>query len=120
LRIRYLDPSESSSTHFDSVQKFDFLVADTFYVPGTLNQIGATVASGALSKATFDSDMAAAMAGTEYATARLFTPDSGTYAGQTFLYVDANGINGYQVNGDIIILLKSAQNLGSMDITDFG
>jgi hypothetical protein len=118
--LLYDTPDVSSSTQFDTAQKFDFLNADRFVVPGTVNQIGPAVTTGTLSNSTFDSDMATALAGTLFATARLFRPDAGDYAGKTFLYVDANGLNGYQVNGDIIILLKKPLNIGSIDTTDFG
>jgi hypothetical protein len=68
----------------------------------------ATVTHGALSDATFDSDLAAAINGAlDPSKALLFTADSGSYSGQTFLVVDADGDGSYQADVDYVIHLTN-------------
>jgi hypothetical protein len=60
--------------------------------------------TGALSTATFDTDMGAAMAGVLNPNgAVLFTASSGDLAGHLFLAVDQNGVAGYQAGQDFVI-----------------
>ncbi|HEY1961468.1 MAG TPA: bluetail domain-containing putative surface protein [Rhizomicrobium sp.] len=67
--------------------------------------VDAAIIGGALSTATFDSDLAAAVNSGNLAVqhAVLFTADSGDLSGHTFLIVDENGQAGYQTAADLVI-----------------
>ncbi|HSZ11347.1 MAG TPA: bluetail domain-containing putative surface protein, partial [Rhizomicrobium sp.] len=67
------------------------------------------VASGALSHATFDSDLASAINAShlEAHHAVLFTPSSGDLKGHTFMIVDHNGVAGYQAGHDAVFDLTT-------------
>jgi len=100
----YLAVSNSTGVNFDLVHDFDVGV-DRFDLPGAaVTGIDATVASGALTTASFDSDLAAAVGAGNLAAqhAVLFTPSSGDYPSHTFLIVDANGTAGYQAGADFV------------------
>jgi hypothetical protein len=86
-----------------------------------LHSIEAAVVGGTLSQSTFDADLEAAIGGPELhrRAAVLFAPDSGTYAGVTFLIIESNGDSGYQAGGDLAIRLDDAVHLGSLDASDF-
>lgn len=105
---------QSSSTNYDRLLDFNF-ASDRIQISGQVHDTYATIASGALSTATFDANLAAAT-GAQLIGGRavLFTPDSGTLAGQTFLVVDANGVDGYQAGADYVFLLPNA-NTGGAD-----
>jgi hypothetical protein len=49
--------------------------------------------------------------------ALIFTPASGTLAGDHFLIVDANGVAGYQAGQDFVFLLDHAA--GTLTTTNF-
>ena len=86
-----------------------------------MSGIDSLVAGGMLTKAHFDSNLAAAAdaghLGAHHAV--LFTPDSGNLSGKTFLIVDLNGVAGYQAGGDLVIDITGATNLGSLGTGDF-
>jgi Ca2+-binding RTX toxin-like protein len=67
--------------------------------------IDARIATGALSTATFDSDLAAAVGAGQLGAghAVLFRADSGDLHGHTILVVDENGTAGYQAGQDLVI-----------------
>jgi Ca2+-binding RTX toxin-like protein len=117
----FFNVSDSASTSFDTVYGFDFNGADLFDLPVGVTGINTTVAAGTLSLSSFNSDLAtaigAAQLGADHAV--LFTPTSGTLAGETFLIVDANGTAGYQTGQDMVFHLESSANIGSIDIHDF-
>jgi len=108
--LDYNAVSDSTSSHYDIVSRFVGGGADVFHVSPivTVTGVDATVASGALSTATFDANLAAAVGAGQLAAdhAVLFTPNSGTLAGETFLIVDANGTAGYQAGADLVFDLK--------------
>jgi Ca2+-binding RTX toxin-like protein len=107
--FRYRSAAESSSIHFDTIDHFD-VTQDVIDLPVAVAGWSgtATVTHGALSNATFDSDLAAAIdVALDPSKALLFTADSGTYAGQTFLVVDANGDGSYQADQDFVIHLTN-------------
>jgi hypothetical protein len=81
--------------------------------------IDAAVTAGALSAASFATDLAAAIGAGQLGAhhAVLFTADAGDAAGRTFLIVDGNGIAGYQAGADIAIALNNAT--GTMETADF-
>jgi hypothetical protein len=82
---------------------FDF-AEDRINLPGTVTGIAADT-SGALSAASFDADLAAALGSFQAGSAVLFTPDSGDLAGRHFLIVDADGDGAYQPNLDFVFEL---------------
>ncbi|HEX3675679.1 MAG TPA: calcium-binding protein [Rhizomicrobium sp.] len=98
--------SYSTSTTYDAITNLNFS-SDILelnvgvYMP---TAIDAAVTSGSLSTATFNSDLTSDLAGHLAAHhAVLFTADSGTLSGHTFLVVDANGTAGYQASADYVI-----------------
>jgi hypothetical protein len=98
---------------------FDF-ASDKINAPHRIKAIDAAISSGALSAATFDTDLSTTLDGTHLGGyhAALFTPTTGGLAGQTFLIVDADGIAGYQAGQDFVFNLEGAVNLAGLDVTD--
>jgi Ca2+-binding RTX toxin-like protein len=96
--------ADSTSTAYDTIHGFVF---GTDTIDLTASHDAYEVKSiGTLSQASFDADLAAAMAGTlDPAEAVLFTADQGDLAGKLFLIVDANGAAGYQAGEDYVIEL---------------
>ena len=102
--FRYRSADESSSTHYDTIVGFDS-AHDVIDLPVAVSGWG-TDAQGSLSDATFDQDLANALAGHMGAhQAVLFTASGGDHAGQTFLIVDADGDGVYQADHDYVIQL---------------
>jgi Ca2+-binding RTX toxin-like protein len=97
----------STGTTYDAITNLNFssdileLNAGS-YVP---TAIDAAITTGALSTATFNSDLATAVNSSTLAAdhAVLFTATSGTLSGHTFLVVDHNGVAGYQASADYVI-----------------
>ncbi|HEY1707618.1 MAG TPA: bluetail domain-containing putative surface protein [Rhizomicrobium sp.] len=118
--IAYKKASDSTSVQYDTVHGFSF-AQDKFDIPGSgtpITGIDAAIATGALSTATFDHDLAAALSGhLKAGHAELFTPTSGTLAHQTFLVIDLNGTAGYQANADLVIHLIG--QTGTLAVSDF-
>ncbi len=110
--------SDSTSTTYDTITGFT-VGTDTIDLNFAVSAVDAAIVAGALSTASFDSDLAAAVGalGSNHAVA--FTADTGDLAGQTFLVVDANGTAGYQAGQDLVLHLVSATNLASLATTDF-
>ncbi|MBX9857982.1 MAG: hypothetical protein K2Y20_00140 [Sphingomonas sp.] len=99
---------QSSSTNYDRLLDFDF-ANDRIQISGQVHDTYATVTSGLLSDGTFDANLATALnAQLIGGRAVFFTPNSGTLAGQTFLVVDANGVDGYQAGADYVFQLPNA------------
>ena len=103
----YNDAVESSGADHDSLLGFD-PSSDRIDLPVTVSGFSAAVTSGTLSAATFDTDLAAALAGLGAGRAGLFTPTAGDLAGTLFLVVDANGEAGYQAGEDFVFALPGA------------
>ena len=104
---------QSSSTNYDRLLDFNF-ASDRIQISGQVHDTYATVANGALSTATFDANLASALnAQLIGGRAVFFTPNSGTLAGQTFLVVDANGVDGYQAGADYVFQLPNAASGGA-------
>ena len=109
----YDDAVQSSSTNYDRLLDFNF-AADRIQISGQVHDTYATVASGALSTASFDANLATALNSQLIGgRAVFFTPNSGTLAGQTFLVVDANGVDGYQAGADYVFQLPNAASGGA-------
>ncbi|MBV9692268.1 MAG: VCBS domain-containing protein, partial [Alphaproteobacteria bacterium] len=117
----YNAASDSTSTGFDKITDFDasqdFIKLNGFSV----SAIDSEVTSGKLSYATFDSNLAHAVGAGQLGAhdAVLFTPDSGSLSGHTFLIVDLNGVAGYQAGQDLVIDITGASHLGSLSTGDF-
>ncbi len=111
--------AESTGAGYDTLVGFDF-AADRIDVVKAVKAIDATVASGALSSASIDTDLTAAFDSAHLGArhAALFTPTSGTLSGHTFLIVDANGVAGYQAGADYVFDVTGALNIASFDKTD--
>ncbi len=103
--------SDSTSVNYDTIGQLDF-GTDLFRVSqiGAVTGIDAAIATGSLSTATFDGDLAADVDAGHLAAhhAVLFTADSGTLSGHTFMIVDENGVAGYQAGADIVIDVTGA------------
>ncbi len=99
----------STGTTYDAITNLNFSsdslqlgsAAGVFLPTG----VDAAITSGALSTATFNTDLATAVSSSKLAAdhAVLFTADSGTLSGHTFLVVDHNGTAGYQSGSDYVI-----------------
>jgi hypothetical protein len=102
----YNTVSDSTSTAYDTLSWFD-PSHDMFQMPTAVSAVDTAVTTGALSTASFDTDLAAAIGAGQLGAghAVVFTPNSGTLAGDHFLIVDANGTAGYQAGADYVMLL---------------
>jgi Ca2+-binding RTX toxin-like protein len=100
----YNDVAESTGANFDTIRNFD-INDDEVIVPFDVVDANDPVVTGALSKATFNDDLKAAIGKNQLDIQHLviFTPDAGDYAGQTFVIFEANGKKGYQSNADYVI-----------------
>lgn len=116
----YQSASESTSTNFDTIIGFAFNNHDVFDLPGAVTSTS-TVSGGALDAGSFDTDLAVAMnAGVLSANeAVMFTASSGSYAGQRFLIVDADGVAGYTAGADFVFLIQSPTSIGAFGVDDF-
>jgi hypothetical protein len=112
----YLAVTDSTSTDYDTITHFS-VTKDAFHLWFAVSGLDANIATGALSTASFDSDLAAAVGATQLGVhhALVYTPDSGSLAGQSFLIVDANGVAGYQAGQDLVIHIDSAATLNASD-----
>jgi Ca2+-binding RTX toxin-like protein len=112
---------DSTSVNFDTIIGFnaneDLFVLFPFIPSG----VNTPVTLGTLSAATFDTDLATAIAADQLYPdqAVLFTPNSGDYAGKMFLIVDWNGTAGYQASQDLVIYLQAPLNMGNFDEFNF-
>jgi Ca2+-binding RTX toxin-like protein len=101
--------SDSTGVNYDTVNNMNFHTGDEFYYDtgsssNAITAINTAITHGALSTATFDTDLTADLAsGLSAHHAVLFTPDSGTLAGQTFIIIDVNGQTGYQSGQDFVV-----------------
>ncbi|HEY2071488.1 MAG TPA: calcium-binding protein [Rhizomicrobium sp.] len=110
----------SGAVGYDVISHFDAAM-DFFDLPVAVTGRDATVTAGALSTATFDSDMTTALdaAHLHAGHAVLFVPSSGTLAGDAFLVVDANGSDGYQAGADYVFQLVSSAHVASLGAGNF-
>ena len=115
----YRGAAESNGTAYDTVVNFDAL-EDHFDISQKVTGIDATV-RGQLSAATLDGDLKALL-GTDELGAKhavVVKGDSGDLAKELFLVVDMNGTAGYQAGSDLVVNLSSADNIDSLDVSDF-
>ena len=115
--------SDSTSRHFDTIYGFNAASDRERLVlsDDSITGIDAKITHGSLSGASFDSDLATAANAARLLAhhAVLFTPDAGTFSGQRFMVVDANGQAGYQAGADYVIRLQSATHLGQLSTNSF-
>ena len=111
---------DSTGRDYDTIVGFD-ASAEFFDLPVAVTGLDPTIASGRLSEAQFNSDLAAAVSAAALLAhhAVLFTPDQGAHAGETFLIVDANGVAGYQGREDFVFRLDGPVNPGSLSTDRF-
>jgi subtilisin family serine protease len=106
--FRFTSASDSSGLDFDTIQAFDTRF-DKIDLPGEVTGWTGEVVGGQLSRASFDADLAAAMAGVlEANCAVLFRPDSGDFLGRTFAIIDGNGDGLYEAGTDFVIEFQNA------------
>lgn len=113
--------SDSTGPAYDHLFIVDFNNGDNFKVSGmgAVTGLDTQVSVGALSTATFDTDLAAAVGASQLAGhhAVYFQPDSGYLAHRLFLVIDENGTTGYQGGGDLVIWLQVVA--GSISLANF-
>ncbi|HEY2069671.1 MAG TPA: calcium-binding protein [Rhizomicrobium sp.] len=118
----YESAADSTGTHYDAISGFNADSDKVVLYNETVTAINTAVTTGALSTATFNTDLAhdlgASHLGIHHAV--LFTADSGDLSGDTFLVIDVNGEAGYQGKGDIVIQLSGATNLSDLSTANFG
>jgi Ca2+-binding RTX toxin-like protein len=116
----YSGASDSTGGQYDTINGFD---ADVDHVdtPATVTGVDAWIKTGALSTASFDGDLAAAVNATTLAASHavLFTANAGTLSGHTFLVVDVNGSAGYQAGQDLVMDLTNGAHLKALSASDF-
>ncbi|HKR23928.1 MAG TPA: hypothetical protein VJS15_01605, partial [Allosphingosinicella sp.] len=103
----YSSARESSGADYDTIADFD-PAADRINLPGAIASFGDAIEGGSLSTATFNEDLAAALADLGAAQAVWFAPDAGDLAGQIFLIVDGNDQAGYQPGEDFVFAIGGA------------
>lgn len=115
----YGGASDSTGPAFDTVIGFD--ADDDKFDAGTVNAIDTAIATGTLSRQTFNADLSAVVDDAHLAAndAVLFTPDAGGMEGRTFLIVDLNGTAGYQAGEDLVVTLKNAVHLDDLSAGNF-
>jgi len=107
----YSGAGDSTGDQYDTLAGFD-PTQDRIDLPGTVAGFATPVTSGALSHATFDADLGAAVGGLGAAQAVWFAPTSGDLAGNVFLVVDANGTAGYQAGEDYVFAVTGTPLAG--------
>lgn len=98
---------DSRGLNFDTITDFHADQGDTFGVSVTNTKFfdEDTIIGGHLSAATFNSDLAALLdeAHLRLRHAVLFQPDSGDFAGSSFIILSTNGAAGYQADEDLVV-----------------
>ncbi|MES3101643.1 Calx-beta domain-containing protein [Sphingomonas faeni] len=99
----YNAASESSSTGYDTLVGFT-RGADVVQVAGVVRNTYAADVTGRLDDVSFDTDLGNAVRGSlTSGSAVFFNASAGNHQGETFLVVDANGIDGYQAGQDLVM-----------------
>jgi|GEM_PF-2673423 len=105
--FHYDSASESTGAGYDTLAGFDY-AQDRIDLPVAVTGLD-SARQGALSTASFDSDLASAFGAAALGAghAAFFRATSGDLAGQTFLIVDGNGQAGYQAGQDFVFHLTA-------------
>ncbi|WP_428672822.1 hypothetical protein [Reyranella sp.] len=112
----YTSASDSTGVNYDTVVGFQAAI-DFFDVVTGVSDVDTPITTGTLSTATFDTNLAAAMSGLQANHAVLFTANSGTLSGVTFLVVDQNSTTGYQSGADLVMRVNGLS--GTLTTGDF-
>jgi Ca2+-binding RTX toxin-like protein len=125
-RFELGDPTQSSGSKHDEIAGFDAKDRDTIamFTTTSVAAIDDKVVGGLLNdndNDNFNNHLSAAIGADELGKhhAVLFAPDSGGFAGELFLIIDANGKRGYQANKDYVVLLTDSSHLAHLDAGDF-
>jgi Ca2+-binding RTX toxin-like protein len=117
----YVDSLDSTSLGFDTITDFnaDQDLFTLFFSP--LVTVNTPVTTGALSLASFDNDLQAAIGAGQMDAggAVLFTADTGDQAGKLFILIDMNGVAGYQATQDLVIYLQNATHMNDFSDLNF-
>lgn len=103
----YSAAAESSGAQYDTLADFD-PDSDRIDLPGAVASFDPAIAHGALSTASFNTDLAAVLGGLGAGQAVWYAPDSGDLSGKVFLVVDGNGTAGYQAGEDYVFAVGGA------------
>ncbi|HEY1707128.1 MAG TPA: calcium-binding protein, partial [Rhizomicrobium sp.] len=116
----YAATAQSTSTTHDVIHGFN-TAEDQFNLTFAVTGVATAINTGALSTATFDTDLAAAVNASHLGShqAVLFTANSGTLSGHTILVVDANGTAGYQAGHDLVFDVTGGTNLSGLSTSNF-
>ncbi|HEY1709100.1 MAG TPA: calcium-binding protein [Rhizomicrobium sp.] len=117
--FQYASVAQSSGPSFDIITDFS-AAQDKFALTVGVAAINPTVTSGKLDSATFNVDLKQALGAAQLHAhdAVLFTPTTGSFAGDTFLVVDANGTAGYQAGADYVFEVNHLA--GQLTTANFG
>lgn len=116
----YNAASDSTSTGYDTLVGF-VRGQDVVEVAGVARTSYAADVSGRLDDATFDADLTNAVGGSlTSGSALFFNANDGNHAGQTFLLVDGNGIDGYQAGQDLVMQVVAPSVFAATDTMDIG
>ncbi|MGD0142976.1 MAG: calcium-binding protein [Rhizomicrobium sp.] len=118
--FQFSSAANSTGPNFDTIDGFNAL-NDHFVLGTHVTGLDTWVTTGSLSAATFNADMSADLGSSQLTAnhAVLFTPDAGTFAGDTFLVVDTNGQAGYTAGQDVVIELNGPTHLASLSTSNF-
>ncbi|MCC6920918.1 MAG: hypothetical protein IT548_17105 [Alphaproteobacteria bacterium] len=114
--------NDSTGVTRDVIDRIDLNGEDKIDLStGIPTAIASMIATGTLSTATFNADLAAAVnaAALPAGQAVLFDPNGGDLdqTGMVYLVVDANGVAGYQANQDWVFQLEN--HTGTLTVDDF-
>ena len=106
-RFAYDGASESTSTGYDTLVGFT-RGTDVVQVAGVDRTTYGADVTGRLDDASFDTDLGNAVRGSLTSGSAVFVnANAGNHQGETFLVVDANGVDGYQAGQDLVLHIVS-------------
>ncbi|MCW5736440.1 MAG: hypothetical protein KIS73_20095, partial [Enhydrobacter sp.] len=107
--VHYTAASQSTSTSYDTVVGFNG-TNDRFDLD-TAVTLAPAINGGTLNAATFDADLATAMAGLANDTAVLFKANVGDLKNIDFMVINIDGNVGYDAGQDLVVRLNSHSNI---------
>jgi Ca2+-binding RTX toxin-like protein len=118
--FHYGHASQSTGAGHDVTKGFDTNF-DRFDLKVSVTGVDTHITSGHLDSATFNHDLRAAINSSTLAAnhAVLFTPDSGSNAGDLYIIVDANGVAGFQRGQDYVIEIDHGHHMNALSAGDF-
>jgi Ca2+-binding RTX toxin-like protein len=117
----YGDATDSTGSHYDTITDLDVTGGDLIGLDHVLLGVNEAVTNGKLMVAHFNDRLEKVLDASALSSmhAVVYRPDSGDFAGQSFLVIDANGVAGYQRDADFVISLGNLNNPGSLGLEDF-